>query len=661
MAAHRYWRLRQHHNGVVASGTTYTTTFQMGMSELEWRDTPSGSNVLSGGTISTSSDYDPSYTAGDLIDGSTGTSNEWVSAGQATRQWVKYDFGSGNDKDIVEVVISARPWYNGVEPGLFIMESSDDDSSWTPEWYGFTSTAWAAGNVRTFTNPGDIDLTGGHRYWRIYITASDGALTPSFGDIYLRTGSTTTDLAPLATVAASSAFNDDHQPENAVDLVAEGGAGGDWGASSASVPQWVSFDFGPGSAPDIQHVTLKARTSFFTVVGTPTEGTWEYSDDGSSWTPAFSFNEAAWSNGEIRELTQLSSIIPGAGASAGTGAATGVWAGTAPGAGSAAGTGSATAGTLVEAAGSALGTGSAAANSTLFPTGVGLATGAGVALAYMSVVESAVGDAAGTGVALGVGTNANYIVGTAAGTGEALGSGAVLGFGIGSSDASGTSSAAASSSTYFSTAGYSESIAHVYGVGTGIIPAEGAVATLGAATGVGAPLTSGVGASAGTGAAAGTSAGLEDGAGASAGTSDAVGVGGWDLASLGLATSTGAAAAVGSQVQAAVGAAAGTGAATGVGEGTPEGVGASAGTGAATAIGRVIASGAGAADGTSTVSGVMTAVQLAAAVSAAVGAAMAVGSFTAISPLVSTRTINVRGDIRAQSLLPDDEWATPLA
>lgn len=303
MAAHRYWRLTHMYTGYVASGTTYTTSFQLGMAETVWRATSGGSNVLSGGTISVSSQYDGTYTAGDLIDGSTGTDNEWVSAAQSTRQWIKYDFGAGNETDIEEVLVYARPWFNGQEPSLVIMQSSDDDSAWTPEWYATTGSAYSPGDIRTFTKPTGIVLTGGYRYWRLYVTAAGGGTT-SFGDIYTRTGASAPDLSPLATVTASSSYpNDDHQPINAIDLVPEGGNGGDWGASDGSQPQWFAFDFGPGSAPNITHVGLKARTSFSQWTAAPREGSWQRSTDGSNWVTVSTFNESAWTSGEVRNLT----------------------------------------------------------------------------------------------------------------------------------------------------------------------------------------------------------------------------------------------------------------------------------------------------------------------------------------------------------------------
>lgn len=149
MAAHRYWRLWfSPENG-------YGDTGQIAISELELRDTPAGSNVATGGSISASSEYSGSFTAAKLLDGSTAAGNGWKTVDDSRLgSWVKYDFGSGNEKDIVEVVLKA-PVATGTGintvaylPTSFILQYSDDDIEWVTN-SGVFGITWDWGDIKT--------------------------------------------------------------------------------------------------------------------------------------------------------------------------------------------------------------------------------------------------------------------------------------------------------------------------------------------------------------------------------------------------------------------------------------------------------------------------------------------------------------------------------
>lgn len=322
MAAHRYWRLTDPNGGVKASGPGPGTSWQMGMAELHLRETSGGSNVIAaaGSTLSVSSGYDGSYTAGDLKDGSTGTDNEWVSAGESQPPTVTIDFGAGNSKEITEIVVYARPWFNGQEPGRPLMAWSDDGTSFTPDWYGITYTTWAPGDVRTFTRQSDLALTGGHRFWRLLVTDCGAGEEVGVAELRVRTGASTTDLAPLATVTASSEnVGSNMRARFACDLLDETSGGGGWqSVSPLGAGQWIQLDFGPGAAPAISVVEVKARSFYAAHLAAPRQGAWQYSDDGSTWTTDFNFDEPEWTSGEVRVLE--SSIVDRHGAAVFAGA-----------------------------------------------------------------------------------------------------------------------------------------------------------------------------------------------------------------------------------------------------------------------------------------------------------------------------------------------------
>ena len=158
MAAHRYWRLfckrSQGGNNV-------------GVGELQMRTSIGGTNVATGGTPSASSEYSGTYTAAKAFDGlvnSTGDGNAWAtyggySAGQPlglTADWLKYDFGAGNAKDIQEIVLFS-PGTGGLGAqdmvAAFDFQWSDDNVTWTTQrsvWIDTINDPWVLNASKIF-------------------------------------------------------------------------------------------------------------------------------------------------------------------------------------------------------------------------------------------------------------------------------------------------------------------------------------------------------------------------------------------------------------------------------------------------------------------------------------------------------------------------------
>lgn len=138
MAAHRFWRLYQlNYHGL--SG-------QAGMSELELRTTAGGENlaISAGGTASASQTY---YgTAGDAFDGST--SSAWSAS--VFPNWIKKDFGVGNEQEIACLTIKNFSFSSGINTRDAILQWSDDDATWT--------------NLITISNPGGAGISTTYTY-----------------------------------------------------------------------------------------------------------------------------------------------------------------------------------------------------------------------------------------------------------------------------------------------------------------------------------------------------------------------------------------------------------------------------------------------------------------------------------------------------------------
>ena len=116
-------------------------------------------DICEGGTPS-AQDFWGGYPASNAFDGNEST--YWYGTGGPPQfpNWLKYDFGSGNEKTVIKLRIKSL--YNGLKNGYF--QGSNDDSSWD-NLYTFTnestSTAW---KDFTFTN------TTAYRYYRVYFS-----------------------------------------------------------------------------------------------------------------------------------------------------------------------------------------------------------------------------------------------------------------------------------------------------------------------------------------------------------------------------------------------------------------------------------------------------------------------------------------------------------
>lgn len=157
MAAHQYWRLLV--TGV-AGGS------QVAIGELEFATEPSGSSVATGG-IATASSFSTTYTADLAFNGSVTGADCWRSATVTYFngylgvtlgcEWIQYDFGAGNAKDIAEMRISfpniaaTIPLNNS--PSMFTLYWSDDGLTWVrhASWGG---VVFALGETKTFNVSG---------------------------------------------------------------------------------------------------------------------------------------------------------------------------------------------------------------------------------------------------------------------------------------------------------------------------------------------------------------------------------------------------------------------------------------------------------------------------------------------------------------------------
>ena len=119
--ASRYWR--------VLIGRNNGDSFKS-IGEIELRESEGGADATGSGTASASSSFSGSFNADKVFDNSNST---WWSStnGASFPQWVKYDFGAGNEKDIVELALTSLNNADQAQsPRDYSLQFSASDRDW---------------------------------------------------------------------------------------------------------------------------------------------------------------------------------------------------------------------------------------------------------------------------------------------------------------------------------------------------------------------------------------------------------------------------------------------------------------------------------------------------------------------------------------------------
>lgn len=302
MAAHRYWRLRIL---TIAGATSYAC-----VNEFQMRETVSGSDVTGSGTAIASSELGGNVAANAFDNNNTtyweSTSTAWVS--DYREFWIGYDFGSGNDKNIEEIVVRSTAFATEA-PSQGVLEYSDDGST----WYGkhrikfgdFTATP-----EQTVATP-QQNTTDGRRYWRILISASYRANFSNLSEIEFRATIGGANFAYGCRVRSISNQGGDGTQYR----INDGDTATFWENTSSSGPWWVSFDLGPNMVDKCAQVML--RGGLYNDEN-PQDFKIQYSDDNSTWVDSLSVTgEPVWSSGEVRTYSTTDSGSTGSSAPVG--------------------------------------------------------------------------------------------------------------------------------------------------------------------------------------------------------------------------------------------------------------------------------------------------------------------------------------------------------
>ena len=282
MPAARYWRILV---GLTGGGS-------VSCSELQMRTSSGGSNVATGGTASASNVFGSGFEADKAFDGNNSTL--WATA-TLSGTWIKYDFGSGNDKDIVEITWRARgDGFVDQNPSDFAVQYSFDDSVWTDAWRVHHTPFTTLGEVRTFTKPTGL---GACQHWAIRIGRGTGNLAmggvemdlaESFGGSDI-TGARSSERAysTFSGFPASNLFDNNTGTEYS-------------SSGTADIDDFVYIGLSWAAARTIEEVKWRARASVEREQS-PTRGWVERSSDNINFLPYWTFTSPpTWTANEQR-------------------------------------------------------------------------------------------------------------------------------------------------------------------------------------------------------------------------------------------------------------------------------------------------------------------------------------------------------------------------
>jgi len=149
-------------NGTVSDPHTTFLSFSNEFTNFQ----AGSSNVAQGTTASALYNYGGSYGPEKAVDGidNAAGDNRWSGNSTTTPQWFKIDFGEGNEKVVIKMILY-RSTYDGTRE--FTFQGSNDDSLW--------SDLYVSSNIGAPTgNPQQIEFTWSnsvaYRYYRLYIT-----------------------------------------------------------------------------------------------------------------------------------------------------------------------------------------------------------------------------------------------------------------------------------------------------------------------------------------------------------------------------------------------------------------------------------------------------------------------------------------------------------
>lgn len=287
MSAHRYWRVYIT-AGLSGSGAN--------IAELDLRSSSGGANLSLGKTAAASSTAAGPYLPSNATDGNA--TSFWDSGG-VLPCWLSVDLVTA--ANVVELAITVRPDAYTNAPKTFVVQSSDDNSTWVNEWYVLDVTIGQA-ETKVYTKPA---LTDTARHWGMWVNAAGGG-SVSMAEIELRSSPGGSDFTGSGTATASKSaggFGPDQLFDNFLYTA--------WDSASTIPAHW-KYDLGVGVAQKLEEVVVTARDGTYHYLG-PTNAAMIYSQDGLAWAnlAGGSIGKASWtSSNEVATFSFSEAVVP---------------------------------------------------------------------------------------------------------------------------------------------------------------------------------------------------------------------------------------------------------------------------------------------------------------------------------------------------------------
>ncbi len=174
----------------------------------EWNEVEVSSgytdDLCEGGVATASSIINGAWSADNAFDNNTETYSAWYSAEYSEPDWIKYDFGLGNEKAIEKYILTshsdAHPAYSDAMPVNFIFQGSNNDIDWV-DLNTQTSQIWSSPSE---TKEYLFSNSNPYRYYRLYITTTNNAAA-IIGEIEMMEAVT---LGPLDALQTSNTISE---------------------------------------------------------------------------------------------------------------------------------------------------------------------------------------------------------------------------------------------------------------------------------------------------------------------------------------------------------------------------------------------------------------------------------------------------------------------
>lgn len=292
MAAHRYWRLRSRRP---------TTDSVYLIAELEMRASNGGADEtgnVGGTSFGTAGFFSGSEGPDKAFNNNTGNwhqplneANNWADVDAITG----WDFGSGNDKDIVEVAITINASFLTRCPSVFAIEYSDDNVTYTTLFW-VTKETWSGAGPHVFSKS-QTTSDGSAPYWAaidIETDTQDSALGCREIDFFSGGSNITSGGSPVSMPSLGGFPNTNAFDNNTGTL---------WQAANGLIKgKWVGYHF--ASAVAVDRMDWTARNDGFHAQSA-VAGIMCYSDDGIVWIPSWTFNNTTnYTSGETRTFSK---------------------------------------------------------------------------------------------------------------------------------------------------------------------------------------------------------------------------------------------------------------------------------------------------------------------------------------------------------------------